>query len=64
MSQQLIRMTKGFRKANIKAGQMTEADADGEWQRPEIAESSPEAEEEFLAILQRMSRPISPDQAV
>ncbi len=56
-------MTEGFRKANIKAGQMTAADADGEWQRPESAESSPEAKEEFLAILRRVSRPISPDAA-
>ena len=61
MAQQPIRMTEGFRKANIKAGQMTEADANGEWQRP--SNISAEAEEEFLEILSRVSRPISPDQA-
>ena len=63
MSQEPIRMTEGFRKANIKAGQLTEADANGEWQMPDSTNSSPDAEEEFLAILRRVSRPISPDQA-
>ena len=63
MSKQPIRMTEGFRKAKIKAGQLTEADADGEWQIPKGMDSSPEAKEEFLAIIQRVSRPISPDQA-
>ena len=63
MSQQPIRMTEGFRKADIKAGQLTEADANGEWLRPEGADSSPELQEEFLAILQRVSRTTSPGQA-
>ena len=61
MSQQRIRMTEGFRKANIKAGQMTEVDADGEWQRP--SNISTEAEDEFLENLRRATKPISPDQA-
>ena len=61
MAQQSIRMTKGFRMANIKAGQMTEAEANGQWQRP--SNISAEAEEEFLEILRRMSAPDSPNQA-
>ena len=61
MAQRSIRMTEGFSKANIKAGQMTEADANGEWQRP--SNISTEAEEEFLEILRRVSTPISPDQS-
>ena len=61
MAQQPIRMTEGFRMANIKAGQMTEAEADGEWQRP--SNISAEAEEEFLEILRRVSTPNSPSQA-
>ena len=59
MAQKRIRMTEGFRKANIKVGQMTEADANGEWQRPPDASS--EAEQQFLEIIRRVSRPISPD---
>ena len=63
MSQHPIRMTEGFRKAKIKAGQLTEADANGEWLRPEGADSSPEVEKEFLAILRRVSSITSPGQA-
>ena len=61
MAQQPIRMTEGFRKANIKAGQMTEAEANGEWQRP--SNISTEAEKRFLEILRRVSTPNSPNQA-
>ena len=61
MAQQPIRMTGGFRNANIKAGQMADADANGEWQIPPNISS--EAEEEFLEILRRVSTPISTNQA-
>lgn len=63
MSQQPIRMTEGFRRANIKAGQLTEEDANGEWLRPEGADSSPELQKEFLAILRRVSRTTPTGQA-
>ena len=61
MSQQPIRMTEGFHKAKVLAGQLTESDANGEWQRPQG--SSPESDEQFLEILRRISRPTSLDQA-
>ena len=59
MSKQPIRMTEGFRKANLRAGQLTEADAKGEWLRPHGGDSSPEMQEEFSAILRRVSGPAS-----
>ena len=62
MAQKPIRMTQGFRRANVKAGQLTEADATGEWLKPEGSDSSPEADKEFPEILKRVSRPGSPDQ--
>ena len=60
MAQQPIRMTEGFRKANVQAGQLTDADVDGQWQMP--PNISADAREEFLEILQRVPKPISPDQ--
>ena len=63
MSQRQIKMTDGFRKANIKAGQLTEADANGEWLRPEGADRAPEVKEEFLAMLRRLSTTTSPGEA-
>ncbi len=62
MTQKPIRMTEGFRKANIKAGQLTDADATGEWLRPEGSDSSSETNKEFEEILKRVSTPASPDQ--
>ncbi|MBT45583.1 MAG: hypothetical protein CL922_09250 [Deltaproteobacteria bacterium] len=61
MAQQPIRMTKGFSNANIKAGQMTDADANGEWQKP--PNISAEAEKEFVEIMRRVSTQTSPSQA-
>jgi hypothetical protein len=61
MAQDPIRMTEGFRKANVKAGQLTEEDANGEWQWP--LSSSGTNDDEFLEILKRVSRPISPGRA-
>ncbi len=62
MAKEPIRMTEGFRKANIKAGQLTEADATGEWIRPDGSDSSLESDKEFREILKRVSGPVSPDQ--
>ena len=61
MSQKPIRMTDGFRKGNIKGGQLTEADANGEWIMPEGMDTE-KADEEFLSTVNRVSRPVSPDQ--
>ena len=62
MAQKPIRMTEGFRKANIKAGQLTAADATGEWLRPEGSDISSETDKGFPEILKRVSKPVSPDQ--
>lgn len=59
MSQKPIKMTEGFRNAKVKAGQLTEAEANGEWLRPHGGDSSPEMQEEFSAILRRVSGPAS-----
>jgi len=57
MSQQPIRMTGVFRNANIKARQMADADANGEWQIP--PNITFEAEEECLEIPRILSTPFS-----
>lgn len=58
MAKDPIRMTDGFRKANIKAGQLTDEDANGEWQLP--GEASGIDEEQFMQMLGRVSRRVSP----
>ena len=62
MSQESIRMTEGFRNAKIKAGQLTDADATGEWLRPQGSDDSSETDKEFEEILKRISTLTSPDQ--
>ena len=62
MQRKSIKMTEGFRKAHVKAGQLTDEDATGEWLRPEGSKNSPEADEEFRAILNRISKTASVDQ--
>jgi hypothetical protein len=49
-------MTEGFRKAKIKAGQLTEEDANGEWQWPPSTAGT--IGDEFLEIPDRVSRPM------
>ena len=61
MAQQPIRMTEGFRNAKIKAGQLTEADADGHWQMP--PNISAESQDDFQKTLQGVSMPLPSDQA-
>ncbi len=62
MATEPIRMTEGFRKAKIRAGQLSESDATGEWLRPEGIDSSSEADKEFQEIVKRASGPVAPGQ--